>query len=52
MTLLWKQGDHVGPKILPPKKRLAPSLIEAHAQISFTNPKAQSLFCSFQFQED
>jgi len=36
----------------PPKKRLAPSLIDAHAQIFSRDPKAQSFFCSFQFQED
>jgi hypothetical protein len=51
MTLLWKQADEVGPKIFPPKKRL-PNLLLMHAQISSRDPKAQSLFCSLQFQED
>jgi hypothetical protein len=38
MTLLWKQGDEVGPKIFPQKK-LAQSVVDACANL-FQRPKS------------
>jgi hypothetical protein len=42
MTLLWKQGGHVGPKILPPKKGLPHPLL-THMHKSFPETQKHNL---------